>query len=163
MRPWPRSSATRIGTGALLGALAWALFAPAPVRASCGDYVTMRPQHSSTQQAPSQHPSPPAASQTEPDWPPISHAVLPCPPCRESAPPDGLPLPCRGPGCSAPTTPDSSTALAPVPHPDDWSVPARAICFAPPVPVDSFADTGCGHLVRQPSAVYHPPRSPHAS
>jgi hypothetical protein len=85
--------------------------------------------------------------------------VPPCP-CSEPAPADGLPLPCPGPGCSAPTAPDSTTAPAPVPHPDDWAVPAGAFRFAPSNPVDSFADTGCGHLVRRPSAIYHPPRSP---
>jgi len=163
MRAWIRLPLARVGSGTVLAVLAWGLFAPASARASCGDYVTMQPRHSSTQQTSPQHRPPPHLTppQGEPDAPPVANVVPPCP-CREPAPSDGLPLPCPGPGCSAPTAPDSTTAPAPVQHPDDWAVPAGAVCFAPSTPVDSFADLGRGHPVRQPSAIYHPPRSPRA-
>src|SRR5438105_15367039 len=111
MAAWIRLPLVRFGSGTVLTVLAWGLFAPAPARASCGDYVTMQPQHSSTQQStpphrPPAHPSPPQADPTSPSVPDV---VVPCP-CREPAAPDGLPKPCPGPGCSAPAAPASTTA-----------------------------------------------------
>jgi hypothetical protein len=151
------SSRARVGVGALCGALAWGLFAPAPARASCGDYVTMSPQHGSSQTTPSGETSSPqhhSSQQTKPDSPPVP----PCPPCQPGGPTDGLPLPCPGPGCSAPSPPESATAPAPVLHPDDWAVSLGTFRLIPSTPVDSLTDPGPGHVARQPSGIFRPPR-----
>src|SRR5262249_57940734 len=94
-----------------------------------------------------------SSQQSRPDSPPVS----PCPPCQPSEPTDGLPLPCPGPGCSAPTAPESATAPVPVQHPDDWAVNVGTFHLIPSTPVDSLTDPGPGHVVRLPSRIFPPP------
>src|SRR5207249_1561735 len=95
---------------------------------------------------------------TDPDAPPV-RPLVPCP-CLPQLPADGLPLPCPGPGCSAPAGPDSVTAPTPVQSSDDWATPAAAFWLIPSTSVLSLADPGSEHTVRQPSAVFRPPRFP---
>jgi hypothetical protein len=85
--------------------------------------------------------------------------VPPCP-CLPDFPPDGLPLPCPGPDCSAPAAPEPVTTPTPVRHADDWAVTAGAFHPVPATPVGSLTDPGPGHVARQPSGIFRPPRSP---
>jgi hypothetical protein len=143
MRPRSWSLSAHLTAGTLLGVLAWGLLAPAPARASCGDYVTMQPQHGSPPYTAPQHSTP---GDTRP--------VSPVPP----PPADDLPQPCPGPSCSTPTAPEPATAPAPVRPSEDWAVPAWALQITPPIPGDALREPARAPRARRPSTVYRPPR-----
>jgi len=142
MRPRFWSLSARLSVGTLLGVLTWGLLAPAAVRASCGDYVTVPSQH-----APQSTPRPPVA---HPEAPP----ARPVPPLPE----DDLPRPCPGPGCSAPAAPEPTTAPAPVRSTDDWPAATWGVQISPEAPLGKLDEPGRSPGKRRPTAVYRPPR-----
>lgn len=142
----------RTALGAVLTALAWGVFAPAMLQASCGDYVTSTAEHSSSQHTTVQS----GSHQTHNS--PVAPSETPSCPCRLPVPGNRQPLPCQGPACSAPTAPVSTTAPAPVQHPDNWLVPARHFRLIPSIPVASLLDFGRIRITHMPSGVFRPPR-----
>jgi hypothetical protein len=113
-------------------AAAW-LCAPAAVRATCGDYVTLDPR-------------PPAAAHQphDPTLPPM--------------PPVPAPAPCHGPRCSGGSLPPLLPVTVAPEVPEQWGdIPQ------PPSAGDSRRFAGWWEqtlrgLAGNPSSVYHPPR-----
>jgi hypothetical protein len=137
---WGRPARVRIPTTALFAAVAWAVLAPAPAQASCGDYVTMAPHAA---------PAPPAPSQTDP-------APSDCP-CRSATPSERQVPAC--PGCSAPAVPQSAVPSAPVRVVDEWGI---SVCVPQCRPAASILlppDADDHQLIFRPSAIYRPPRA----
>ncbi len=125
-----------------MAVLAWGLFAPASARASCGDYVTIRPHHESSR------PEVPSKPQTAP---------TPCH-CPDHAP-DGTPLPpCPGPDCSAPAAPAPTTTLTPVRHLEDWALPAAPGSGTGPAPLTFLSSDQAERPQHFPADIFHPPR-----
>src|SRR5262245_56064039 len=155
-RSWPLPA--RLAVIAVFAAFAWGFFAPSSVRAGCGDYVTMDPQHA----APTPHARPAPASvptidslrtsvpAAEPFAPP-SCACRPPVPSQEQAPP-----PC--PSCSVPVAPGTAAAPAPARDSPDGAITATGVLTAATPPLDPVSDRGEPVLARQPSAIFRPPR-----
>ncbi len=141
MRPRSWSPSARRMVGMLFGIFAWGVLAPAPARASCGDYVTMRSQHTSTQANPS------SAATTVPGKP-------------TAAPrPWRLPAPCSNPDCSVPQDPGPVTVPASVRALEDWAVASADYQIIRSFLVGPLPMTGSAPSGRRPDTVYRPPRT----
>jgi hypothetical protein len=153
MKPWITSPLVYIRLGTVLAVLGWGLCAPAGVRATCGDYLTMNQrspvsQHNNSLKRSLRLDALDRSSVSQPN----THGAIPA---------SKLPGPCNGPGCSAPTGP-TEPITAPVPVPvkslDDWAIQAMAFQL-----VSSPAHRLCGYFREEPAAyhpskIYHPPR-----
>src|SRR5262245_43075860 len=130
---------TRLLTGAMLPASAWGVLAPAPARASGGQYG-----------APAPHPATPPPPPTPATAPPPQ----PSPPGPHRFPLAPAPVPCHGPGCSAPVS--APLTVAPVLNLEEWVIVAGfdLPLSGAPLRLDHLASPG--HPRSRPGTVFRP-------
>ncbi len=117
-----------------LALVAGYLLAPAPARASCGDYVHVGS-----------------------DRPRPNHTESP-------APPPPQPTPCHGPSCSgAPASAPPATVPVAPPRPQEWAALVCLTPPPEPAFGATLAECPRGLAVRPDNSVFHPPRTSPAS
>jgi hypothetical protein len=144
MKSYTFSIWVRLGTGALAALVVSGLLTPSAARASCGDYLVMKPgSHSAPSQGPGQNQTKPERQESTSD--PVPQPLPPGPSCPGSQCSRENPQP------PAPTPPPRLTG-------EQWAVVLLSMLC------DGLESTRYGlHEQRQrpvhhPLAIYHPPR-----